>query len=125
MNRYLAAPERTGVRDRNAPRFEAELNWTAETALLTLRGSLEHGAIAALDTQIDQVFCSSFSSLVIDVRELSTIDDLGLRCLVGLYHYVITRDSQISVRGARGSVGAAMRDSVLTPAMSPSREAWS
>jgi ABC-type transporter Mla MlaB component len=116
MNRYPTAPERLGAFDREDPRFEAELNWAAETALLTLHGSLEQCAVAALETQIDQVFCSPFTFLVVDLHELSTIDDIGVRCLVGLYHYVISRGSRIVVQGARGSVGVAIRNSVLTGA---------
>jgi anti-anti-sigma factor len=101
------------------PAFEAELEWAESTAVLTLQGSLEHNAILALATQIDQIFCSSFTSLVLEVNELRTIDDVGVRCLVELYHYVIGRGGQMAFYGADGMVASAMASSALVPAMSP------
>jgi anti-anti-sigma factor len=100
--------------------FEAELNWAESTAWLTLRGSLEHNAVMALEIQVDQILCSPFTCVVLEVDDLRMIDQVGVRCLIGLYQRVIRSGQRITLNGAEGTVASALAGSPLARAMSPS-----
>jgi anti-anti-sigma factor len=77
--------------------FETELRWTAETAVLALRGRLDRSALPALDVQIEQLFCSSATALVLDLTALQSADEAGSGSLDGLCCYVESRGWKLVV----------------------------
>jgi anti-anti-sigma factor len=90
-----------------------ELVGDGPTCTLTLSGSLSGTSIAALEAQVDQLGSTPCRDVIIDVRLLSAIDQVGVNVLVGLNHYVEARGGQMTVVGASGEVAAALRNCEL------------
>lgn len=108
--------------------LKVELQSAGATCTLKLVGALSGTSIAALEAQLDQVSSSPWKDVIIDVRELKTIDATGANMLIGLNHYVDARGGRLTVTGARGEVAAALRECELIASVTlvePAFEFWS
>jgi anti-anti-sigma factor len=92
----------------NGGALTVEFAQSRSRTVLRLSGRLEECALAALDVQIDQVFCSSFRTLTLELTGLVSIDKAGIDRLVNLNEYVGARGAQLQVLGARPSVARAL-----------------
>jgi anti-anti-sigma factor len=95
------------------PTLSVEFRSVGPICVLTLVGELGERSVAALDAQIDQLGCSRFVEVVLDVTGLRSIDDVGVRVLVGLYHYVMGRLARLRVVGPRPAIVRALRETPL------------
>ena len=72
--------------------------------MLTLSGQLTRTSVAALDAQVDQIGCADCKHLILDLADLTGLDEVGSRVLEGLDVYVRTLGAQLSITGASGVV---------------------
>ena len=82
--------------------------------LLSLRGDLHAESLRVLESQVDQLGRTSCHQVVVDLAELTSIDEAGVRVLTGLHHYVQARGGHLIVIGAADWIGDAL---VHTPLM--------
>jgi anti-anti-sigma factor len=71
------------------------------TTVLRLCGELRDISIRALEDQIDRLACTAGDAVLLDLKDLTALDDVGVQVLVGLHHYM---------RGRRGSLRAVGAD---------------
>lgn len=96
--------------------LSVELKFTGSTCALLTEGELTGTSVVALEVQIDQLCCTAFDSVVLDLGHLRAIDRVGCNVLSGLYHYVVARGATLRVLGARGQVARALAVTPLVDA---------
>lgn len=77
--------------------------WTDQgpnRCVLHLRGRLCADTVRLLDGHVDRLGCRWSDEVVVDLRSLAGIDDVGARLLVGLSHYVAGRGGRFHIEGA-------------------------
>lgn len=77
--------------------------WTEEghnRCTLVLRGRLGADNVSLLDTHVDLLGGRSCDEVVLDLRELDAIDQVGARVIVGFGHYVAGRGGRFRTEGA-------------------------
>ena len=62
-----------------APILQVELDVQGPTCLLTLRGVLCGGPLAALAAQVDQLGCLPCERVVVDMRQVTQLDQAGAK----------------------------------------------
>jgi len=66
---------------------------------LAFVGILDAGSVTVVDVLIDQLACTSFHTVVVDVTGVRGVDDVGLNVLTGLRYYLQGRGATVQVRG--------------------------
>lgn len=82
--------------------------WTDQSSnrcVLNLRGRLCRDTVSLLDRHVDRLGCRWCDEVVVDLRSLELIDEVGARLLVGLGHYVGGRGGTFRIQGARADIG--------------------
>jgi anti-anti-sigma factor len=92
-----------------APTLQVELDVRGPTCRLTLRGELCGTSLAALEAQIDQLGCIPCEQVVVDVRHLTQLDEVGAKVILGLYYYVLGRGGELRVTAMAGAVEEILR----------------
>jgi anti-anti-sigma factor len=92
-----------------APILQVELDVQGPTCLLTLRGVLCGGSLAALAAQVDQLGCLPCERVVVDMRQVTQLDQAGAKVILGLYYYVLGRGGALRVTGMAGQVADTLR----------------
>jgi anti-anti-sigma factor len=92
-----------------APTLQVELEVHGPTCLLTLRGELCGGSLAALAAQVDQLGCLPCEQVIVDLRRVTRLDQAGAKIILGLYHYVLGRGGALRVIGMAGQVAETLR----------------
>ena len=88
----------------SAPVLQVELQAIGATCRLTLRGTLCQTSVAALQAQVDQLGCLPCHEVLVDLRGLTGLDEVGANLLLGLNHYVIARGGVFRVAGAAPAI---------------------
>jgi anti-anti-sigma factor len=91
------------------PALEVELDVQGPTCVLTLRGELCDGSLAALASQVDQLGCMPCEQVVVDVRQVTRLDQAGAKVILGLYYYVLGRGGVLRVSGMADEVADTLR----------------
>jgi anti-anti-sigma regulatory factor len=82
-----------------------ELDLRGATCRLTLRGELCGSSLAALEAQVDQLGCLPCEQVVVDVRQVTALDEVGAKVILGLYHYYVRgRGGALRVIAMEGAV---------------------
>jgi anti-anti-sigma regulatory factor len=119
MVRLPASSTPLKVRVRLAPAgagFDAELVSEKDgAAVLALRGALEADNVADLKLAVEK--CHGLRRLTLDVADLKTLGQAALRYLA-FYRQCAGGDFTLRLRGAKGAVEKAIRDSELAEALS-------
>ena len=79
------------------------------TCRLTLRGELCGGSLATLAAQVDRLGCIPCEQVVVDMRQVTELDPVGARVILGLHYYVRGRGGVLRVTGTAGEVAAILR----------------
>ena len=98
-----------GLGDGTGPTFAVELRSDGDSCRLILTGKLSCTSIAALEVQVDQLGCLPCEEVEIDLTALTEMDEVGVKVLTGLRHYVGGRGGRLRVVGATGQVAAMLR----------------
>jgi anti-anti-sigma regulatory factor len=96
------------------PLLSVTLLTRGATCRLLLHGALRDCSIAVLEAQVDQLGRTPCATVVIDVRELTEMDQVGANVIVGLHHYVVARGGRLWIEGPSDAV-AHVLDSVAGP----------
>ena len=84
--------------------------WTDQSrncVTLRLRGRLCVDTVRLLDTHVDLIGCQhSCDEVVLDLRHLEGMDEVGARLVVGFGHYVAGRGGRFTVEGAATTIGS-------------------
>jgi anti-anti-sigma factor len=91
------------------PILQVELDVQGSTCLLTLRGVLSGGSLAALAAQVDQLGCLPCEEVVVDLGQVTGLDEAGAKVLLGLYYYVLGRGGALRVTGMAGPIAETLR----------------
>jgi len=78
--------------------------------VLTLRGELCATSIPALESYLDQLGSLPFRGVLLDVSEVTRLDPVGARVVIGMRHYVEARGSSLMVRGAGEAIRITLAD---------------
>jgi anti-anti-sigma factor len=78
--------------------------------VVSLIGDLDSGMAEAV---VHAIASTSGESVVVDLSDLSSLDDSGLSALVEASHHLVGNGKGLSVVGARGDVMTAIRSSTL------------
>jgi anti-anti-sigma factor len=92
-----------------APTLQVELEAQGPTCLLTLRGELCGGSLAALAAQVDQLGSLPCDQVVVDMGQLTQLDQAGAKVILGLYYYVLGRGGALRIIGTAGPVAETLR----------------
>ena len=95
--------------EETAPFLEVDLDSSAPTCRLILRGALCNTFIAALEAVVDQLGCLPCKSVTLELGHLTTLDAVGANVILGLYHYIVGRGGELRVSGATGPIAATLR----------------
>jgi anti-anti-sigma factor len=93
-----------------APTLQVELDAQGPACLLTLRGELCGSSLAALAAQVDQLVCLPCERVVVDMGQVTRLDQAGAKVIVGLYYYVLGKGGVLRVTGMAGQVAETLRD---------------
>jgi anti-anti-sigma factor len=93
----------------DAPALEVALDLRGSTCRLTLRGELCGLSLAALEAQVDQLGCIPCEEVVVDLRHVTEIDQVGAKVMLGLYYYVLGRGGVLRVTAMAGEVAETLR----------------
>ena len=77
--------------------------WTEQhrnRCVLRLSGRLCADTVGSFDSHVDRLGCRWCEVVVVDVVNLSVLDLVGARVLVGLSHYVAGRGGRFRIEGA-------------------------
>ncbi|MGH8989327.1 MAG: STAS domain-containing protein [Acidimicrobiales bacterium] len=108
MTVEMADSQQLRTDDTVGPRFEVSLRHVGAVCILTLRGELRAGSVAVLEAEFDRLGRTRCRRVVVDVTELSRLDEVGSRVLTGLSHYVRARGGVLTVVGARPPIARAL-----------------
>jgi anti-anti-sigma factor len=86
-----------------------ELAVLGASCRLTLQGELGGTSLAALVAQVDQLGGLPCEQVVIDMGDVTVIDDVGAKVVLGLYYYVLGRGGSLQVTGMTGKVAETLR----------------
>jgi len=89
--------------------LRVELRTFGRVCRLVLSGALSGTSIAALEAQVDQLGCTPFEKVVVDVSKLTSMDPVGARVLFGLYHYVEAKGGKLKIVGASKQIESTLR----------------
>jgi anti-anti-sigma factor len=107
--------QRGGVLPETEPEIEpeavlqVELEAMGTSCRLTLRGDLCDTSLSALEVQVDQLGCLPCERVIVDLRQLTRLDPVGAKVILGLYHYVVGRGGEMRVTEANGAVTATLQ----------------
>lgn len=87
-------------RETGAPRLSVQPSLLGRTSVLTLFGELGCSTIPALEAYVDQLGSLDSPDVLLDLSDLSSLDDAGARVLVSLRHYVVARGGRLVIAGA-------------------------
>lgn len=90
------------------PTLQVELDALGSACRLTLRGELCGTSLAALEAQVDQLGCLLCEQVIVDMRHVTQIDDVGAKVILGLYYYVLGRGGELRVSALAGAVAGAV-----------------
>ena len=91
------------------PTLRVDLDVRGVLCRLTLRGELCGTSLAALEAQVDQLGCMPCERVVIDMRHVTRLDEVGAKVLLGLYYYVLGRGGELRVTAPTGAVADTLR----------------
>jgi anti-anti-sigma factor len=91
------------------PTLQVELDALGSACRLTLRGELCGTSLAALEAQVDQLGCLPCEQVIVDMRHVTQIDDVGGKVILGLYYYVLGRGGELRVSAVAGAVAETLR----------------
>jgi anti-anti-sigma factor len=91
------------------PTLLVELAVLGASCRLTLQGELGGTSLAALVAQVDQLGGLPCEQVVIDMGDVTVIDDVGAKVVLGLYYYVLGRGGSLQVTGMTGKVAETLR----------------
>ena len=74
-----------------------------------MRGELCGTSLAALEAQVDQLGCMPCERVVVDMRLVTRLDEVGAKVLLGLYYYVLGRGGELRVTAPTGDVAETLR----------------
>jgi anti-anti-sigma factor len=111
----LLHTEATNGSQTSPPMLSVRFDDRASLCVLSLAGQLTQTSVAALDAQVDQIGCSQCKHLILDVAELTGLDPIGTRVLVGLDVYVRALGARLTITGASGAVAEALARTPLDP----------
>jgi anti-anti-sigma factor len=94
-----------------APTLQVELDAQGPACRLTLRGELCGGSLAALTAQVDQLVCLPCERVVVDMGQVTRLDEAGAKVILGLYYYVLGKGGVLRVTGMAGQVAETLRAS--------------
>ena len=89
--------------------LQVELEAMGTSCRLTLRGDLCDTSLSALEVQVDQLGCLPCERVIVDLRQLTRLDPIGAKVILGLYHYVVGRGGEMRITEANGAVTAALQ----------------
>ncbi len=92
-----------------APTMQVELDVQGPSCLLTVRGELCGGSLAALAGQVDRLGCLPCEQVVVDLCRVTRLDQAGAKVILGLYYYVLGRGGALRVTGMAGPVAETLR----------------
>ncbi len=81
------------------PDLAVEFRHVGPICLLSLCGELNAGTVAVLESQFDRLGRTPCHRVAIDLSEVTDLDSVGARVLIGLRHYVQGRGGQLTVIG--------------------------
>lgn len=90
------------------PKLQVSLRHVGAVCVLTLRGDLCAESVSVLEAEFDRLARTPCHRVVIDVTELTALDEVGSRVLTGLSHYVQGRGGALTVVGASAAVAQAL-----------------
>ena len=91
------------------PTLRVDLDVRGPTCRLTLHGELGGTSLAALEAQVDQLGCTPCEMVVIDMRHVTHLDEIGAKVLLGLYYYVLGRGGELRVTAPTDDVAETLR----------------
>ncbi len=94
-------------------RLEVELREERSACVLAMSGVLTGMSKVALEVQIEQLCYASFDEVVLDLRELTAIDEVGVALLTGLLLRTRARQARLVVVGAGPEVAAGLAGTPL------------
>jgi anti-anti-sigma factor len=74
------------------------------TSTVTARGHLDRSTVDLLWATIDVLTRAGHYEVTLDVSELLSIDEAGVRLLAALQHSVATHDGELTIINARPSI---------------------
>lgn len=83
--------------------------WTDQSAnrcVLRLRGRLCADTVGLVDGHVDRLGCRWCDEVVVDLRSVVVMDEVGARLLVGLSHYVAARGGRFEVQSESAEAAA-------------------
>jgi anti-anti-sigma regulatory factor len=104
------------------PYLEVELSATGDTCRLTLRGVLCATSLSALEAQVDQLGCMPCEQVVVDMHQLTELDEVGAKVILGLYYYVVGKGGELRMTDCVENVRATLQaaaDGVIPLGMEP------
>jgi anti-anti-sigma factor len=102
-------PRRGAVETEAAPILQVELDVQGPACSLTLRGELCGGSLAALTAQVDQLVCLPCERVVVNMGQVTRLDQAGAKVILGLYYYVLGKGGVLRVTGLAGQVAETLR----------------
>jgi anti-anti-sigma regulatory factor len=91
-----------------APILSVALDGWGASWRLTLCGELCGASLAALETQVDQLGCLPCAHLVVDLRQVTALDEAGANVILG-YYYVLGHGGALEVTASTGPVTDILR----------------
>jgi len=91
------------------PYLEVELCATGDTCRLTLRGTLCATSLSALEVQVDQLGCIPCEQVVVDMDQLTELDEVGAKVILGLYYYVVGKGGELRMTDCAENVRATLQ----------------
>lgn len=79
-----------------------------------LSGQLRAGSLAVLEANVDLLGAARCDQVVVDLRELTEVDDVGCKVLLGLHHYMTARGGRLGIAGASPLVARALQAAGMT-----------
>ena len=85
-------------------RCEVTLLETPRGLTLSVAGALDAHSVPALSAQFDQLQCTPCDEALLDLRDLSVVDGVGLNAVAGLAHDVAGRGGTLVIRCLPGAI---------------------
>jgi anti-anti-sigma regulatory factor len=77
--------------------LEILLSAQDKRCLIRLRGPFVQQTLHAFSSVFDRLGRLSFGQVILDLKEVSELDEPGTKVLVGLHHYVAARRAELTV----------------------------
>jgi len=79
-----------------------------------LSGQLRAGSLAVLEANVDLLGAARCDQVMVDLRDLTEVDDVGCKVLLGLHHYMTARGGRLGIAGATPLVARALQAAGVT-----------